>query len=663
MSRIVRTERIEGDPRTYNICTIPGDVHHFEARCSATVQNNSGVKCFCTYSIRYDRLKKCIKEGKLHKCNPGNPVTQNIRDYFKKAEDASPNVRFTSEAIVDKTAVFLGQKNISLQIGASPELRDLLCYCFASGAIYGNRFKPLESANDWIPKMNRDDLRKKMIAIANKAHKEMMDNYCILNMPYACVALDEGSTCSRKLLDFVLENPNYEVKSYPAVTLKMNGADHKAYVESIATGLAIISKSEIMIATLTVDGGTAQEKALKRGDPASLFSRTKKNWIKKLIVIPCVCHRINNSYKSVCLKEDKSKEMSRWLQSAPDIINKDSSKVGAKCPQHCNTRWLCDFYIADFIKKHMNQIKNKVMIIPDGFEDYYQVLIIFKALIEIFETTTTPLYHVFPIISDASEQLGEMTTNKYALDFKTSLEKYTIASKDNGLWGLAYILTPKGRDEARVYLNSYGKVNRERIKFHVKNSMNQVESEFDEIIEDAISEKIAHPDDDMLIENIGIHRIELSNELSSPPQSSESTLEQERTFEEIEDSIKNSTHWIKSSIDKLNELLSIIGMPESLKSHNEKLFTSYIHQRNPGLIKTLTETGHEIYDWSVLRSDTGEWRFIADLALRLLSGCPSEASCERTITAQRMLLTRKTLRTNKDLLDAKLKLLKGFNVE
>ena len=53
--------------------------------------------------------------------------------------------------------------------------------------------------------------------------------------------------------------------------------------------------------------------------------------------------------------------------------------------------------------------------------------------------------------------------------------------------------------------------------------------------------KIAHPDDDMLIENIGIHHIELSNELSSPPQSSESTLEQERTFEEIEDSIKNST--------------------------------------------------------------------------------------------------------------------------
>ena len=79
--------------------------------------------------------------------------------------------------------------------------------------------------------------------------------------------------------------------------------------------------------------------------------------------------------------------------------------------------------------------------------------------------------------------------------------------------------------------------------------MNQLESEFDEIIEDAISEKIAHPDDDMLIENIGIHHIELSNELSSPPQSSESTLEQERTFEEIEDSIKNSTHWIKSSID------------------------------------------------------------------------------------------------------------------
>ena len=275
---------------------------------------------------------------------------------------------------------------------------------------------------------------------------------------------------------------------------------------------------------------------------------------------------------------------------------------------------------------------------------------------ELSETTTTPLYFVYPIISDASEQLGEMTANKYALNFKTSLENYIIFSKNNGLWGLAYILTPKGREEARVYLNTYGKINRERRKFYVKNSMNQVESEFDEIIEDAIREKIVNPDDDMLIENIGIHHIEVSNELLALPQQLESTPEPERTLEEIENSLKNATHWIKSSIDKLNELLPIIGMPESLKAHNEKLFTSYIHRRNPDLVKTLTETGHEIYDWSILRSDTGEWRFIADLALRLLSGCPSEASCERTITAKRMLLTRKTL-------DARLKLLKGFNGE
>ncbi len=52
-------------------------------------------------------------------------------------------------------------------------------------------------------------------------------------------------------------------------------------------------------------------------------------------------------------------------------------------------------------------------------------------------------------------------------------------------------------------------------------------------------------------------------------------------------------------------------------------------------------------------------RFIADLALRLEACACSEASCERCISAQRLVLTSHTLRSDKGLLEARLRLMKS----
>ena len=120
--------------------------------------------------------------------------------------------------------------------------------------------------------------------------------YDINVIPYVGLSLDEGSTMSRKLLDFNIENPDYPIYPYPAVVVRMTASDTESYVTAISDGLNQLSKYKINIAGITVDGQKAQWNALNSMHPQSLMQRTKHKWIKKLLLIPCGCHRVNNSY-------------------------------------------------------------------------------------------------------------------------------------------------------------------------------------------------------------------------------------------------------------------------------------------------------------------------------------------------------------------------------
>ena len=59
------------------------------------------------------------------------------------------------------------------------------------------------------------------------------------------------------------------------------------------------------------------------------------------------------------------------------------------------------------------------------------------------------------------------------------------------------------------------------------------------------------------------------------------------------------------------------------------------------------------YSWLQIRSAFSEMQIIADIAMRLLSACLSEASGERAISKQRLIHTNRIMRSNPDLLDAR----------
>ena len=56
------------------------------------------------------------------------------------------------------------------------------------------------------------------------------------------------------------------------------------------------------------------------------------------------------------------------------------------------------------------------------------------------------------------------------------------------------------------------------------------------------------------------------------------------------------------------------------------------------------------------------WQTIGEITIGLHCSPCSEASCERTISMQRIFLTARRMRSNKDLLDARLTLIRGLNI-
>ena len=72
------------------------------------------------------------------------------------------------------------------------------------------------------------------------------------------------------------------------------------------------------------------------------------------------------------------------------------------------------------------------------------------------------------------------------------MERYTLESKDKGIWALAYMFTPKGREETKHLLNdpNYHATHRIVKKFYVKKKPipDAIDDGIDTLIHDSVSE-------------------------------------------------------------------------------------------------------------------------------------------------------------------------------
>ena len=117
---------------------------------------------------------------------------------------------------------------------------------------------------------------------------------------------------------------------------------------------------------------------------------------------------------------------------------------------------------------------------------------------------------------------------------------------------------------------------------------------------------------------------------------------------------------IDLAFNYLEEALLILGASDGQRSTAKACFLGWI-ENNKHPFEVIENAHHRpCYDFGIVRARRDDWSYIADIGLRLRYCACSEASCERMISAQRLLLSAQTLRRKDETISARLILMKGF---
>lgn len=654
-----------------------GDPHAYRK-----VRQGKNCMCFCTevehrpdgvyrcgFKKREDHLKSQIREGKIHICNLEKvEYSKTLESYF--VPEAPSNTVITFDDILTKVAILVGRKNLSLETGSSEEMQELvrtaICYgMLNSKSTIDEIFRPIKV----------DTVRKCVISAARDVHKIQYSLFS--NLQYVGVSIDEGSTRGIKDLDFVLENPLSDLKPYPCFTSVMTSGNATSYTEHLARGLDFLRINKIKVGSVTVDGNKAQLKALSFTWKKSLRNRyiDHDEFLKHILVNPCLCHRINCAYKAAYNKCDELKEAVDMLREIAVECKDHPADVLDVCPSVQLTRWVVDYDLCTFILNHKQRIKK--------FRDFDEptllmlrdVLSVLKSLTNIFENTKTPHFKAFRLLEKASGALDELKIlkgNLFAQCIEEELRRYTLNPADCGIWLLSYLLTPAGRKDFSLRIN--------KKTFPPKSDYNslfscgkQKEKEEIESIVDACIENVDFPQkpEDYSNDLEGILApLEDDEEEEESDDDFEYTPAFDSTTEESEDSSDDDEKSNGMDIDMermpfypaqvyLKQVLINWGIAPVSRQRVIDAFNSFISDKNDIFKDQKLENGD--YFWQHIRQINPIWDTLGEIACRLHCSPCSEASCERTISMQRLVLTARRMSSKKELLDARLTLLRGLN--
>ena len=531
-------------------------------------------------------------------------------------------------------------------------MSDLMRACI----IYGMQ-NSSSNIDDIFGKISVDTVRKYVISSAIEVNKIQFEKFSKLS--FVGISCDEGSTRTIHNLDFVLECPLSGLQSYPCFTTTMKGGTANDYCESLAHGLFFISNNNINIGSITVDGNYVQLKALSFNWKNSLRNRyiDSKGILKHIIVNNCLCHRINNCYKKAYSKDDDLKTAVDYIRDVSRQCKENISDVLDVCPSVQLTRWVIDYDICTFIINHAQRIRKFLELDMDTLLKLQQVLSILKSLINIFENERTPHFKAFRILEEAIgafESIEE--TNSFAQCIKEQLFSYTLGSKTSGIWMLSYILTPDGRNDFSMRIN--------------KRTL-PAQKDYTSFFNPG---KVKEPEDIVAITNAALEDFEVGDESNEETIDATGYLKPINTDEtetevinEEEEEINDPTY---KSIDRLclnpaqnylSEILESWGIFRESKNKVIQKFNTFVQNPIDDLSSQTLESGD--YFWENIKYKDPIWNTLSEIAMRLHCSPCSEATCERTISSQRLILTARRMNSKKQLLDARLTLLRGLNVK
>ena len=632
-----------GENRKFHRYNLKGKIY---IRCAETRTDENEVLLECNYrNVREDNHKR---RKTPHVCKfIKAPCANLITKYF---QTANPNQipdsfdDFNLDNMITKIGLLAGQQNLSLTFCESDEFYNFVTYTMAFGSANIDREEGdlIEQAKNLLPQYKRKFYRDVLVTTSRTIHQMTMKEFTKLD--YVCVAIDQGSVLGRKNVDFVLENPSATMEPYPYLSLKISDQTAKGYAPILDQGLGVLELYKIKLGSVVADGNRAQKKCFDIEWDESLRRLSDHRSVRNVVFIPCLCHRIDNSLKYHINHDAALRSIVERLHQIACDSRSHKEIVGAICPSHVATRWIYDFDIMDFIRRHHSKIKSLTSI-PEEFNLLHPVLSIFKRLVQIFESPRTFHFSAFTHIERGIFALSELEmehNNPFAGGFRVSLENYTMHSKEAGIWTLSYLLTRKGHDDFHQRLKGIYPTPKTKWLNYFSSPSSDEADELDETIDDLLNDDIISdtPQDAPPVDNVE----EEKEEETSADISEEAIIDPQ--FISVLESAKIFLH---------KQLMLTFGKVSS--DNILKCFTAFIDDPNPFCYYHLdNQVG---YSWKQIAMSFKEFEPIADMALRLHNSVCSEASCERTISAQKLILNARRKNSKAKLLNARLTLMRA----
>jgi hypothetical protein len=548
------------------------------------------------------------------------------------------------------------------------------------------------AAEKAIPKITAEGLRRALFSAFAETKSELTDIFS--HYGHNCISIDGVSIGNSKFLNVDVVNAASIVCPFTYDFFTAEGAfATDGFVEALYNCLESLDNGcGIKVAGVVSDGARFQIKALNWKDSASI-QQVHGGKYRRLLFIPCVCHRLQNSLKELYESNEYFRECISHIRYVAVKLRKPDARaaLGRTCPSHCATRWIYDYPILDFIYSHMEEIEESSIGDRVGLRRYSmaycsEMLPFLQKLfvtVRILEADNAALGRVFPVVDELltllhhsalaitenrdegyeDEEMDDRLGKKYRYRMSPGLREVIYAFDDivrarvlnstRCLYQLAYVMTPEGRERARAE-----RVNppEARIPFASTKERNDLAwSKFSEVndmprLEDLIAKGLVddEPEGEMSIveEHEGIASEELveSRDVTrymNLGRVNGLAAEAEKGLREILKQFEIVDAEIELVIGTFQRYIEMAPVDLPLK---------------PGPVGP-NENKKSVYSWSAA-PDTDGWPILADIGMRLAALVCSEAISERTNSQMRRLLAPYRMNMGKDMLLARMLLAK-----
>jgi hypothetical protein len=628
----------DGDQRPYSIFKKPGSGHSW-VRCRAT-QEREGRTLHCQYVQRRDHFIQSQKEQRSHKC------------IFKREANIAQlltNPRQSKSPLLDELADFVGAHNIPLRTGASDAMRALLERAFHAGFKAGAAHPKADPNLSWreaCPQMRSTALRDRIICRAED--RRACIEARLAERPFCALTMDGGQIQSTKLFitNIIVSNVSDlgSTHSIEAVDA-MNCETLSTIVVRILDDL---DNRKIHISSVTCDGATYQIKALNFEDPLSIQAQNPdKEYLFKLLYIPCLCHRLNNAYQCLFRTCAPFREMIKSLRTLAVLCRKPEHRraLGRSCPTFIQTRWLYDKRLLDFILAHEAKIEAFVAI-PDAplFHQCSRLLTIFFKVLRNLEGRNSPLALAVPLLADAIsrfESIARTTEGPASVIYHAAAEQIRLYCLETtyGLFHLAYVLIPKGHKEARAQqLARLTRAHEEEEQIDpaiIEVEMRDLPVDLDREHEDLVSQEEEDLSERGFFDDVDANRAAEKAEEQENVDLGETQI----VRAEVDNSWRYLPDRARSALERIARQFRL---SEEASGKLLAAFDDYLECADSEIRLTIREGGRE-YIWMSSVGMSARYLPLADIALRLEPAPCSEAPTERAIgEARRLLMPHRT---------------------